>query len=304
MTSYKLFQFLSPSGSPELGILVADQAYRLPDSSLEAYLSDTGVQHERMKVLARGIADGDKTLEAIDLAAAQLVAPTLSAATVYACGANYPDHVENMSKVMNLPVIDVRAAGLPPFFFMIPGRTGFAAHAEDVDYPTGVQRLDFEAELAVIIGQHARDVSEKDALSYVAGYSCANDLSARDRLVRHQEGVGSPFRYDWIGMKVFPKSCPLGPYLTPAEFVADPEDLSIKTWVNEEVRQDSNTRHHIYSVAEQIAFLSSRFDLWPGDVIITGTPAGVGAETGRFISKGDTIRIKIGDLGALSTRIA
>ncbi|WP_244136072.1 MULTISPECIES: fumarylacetoacetate hydrolase family protein [unclassified Burkholderia] len=304
MASYKLFQFLPSSGSPELGIVVADQAYHLPDCTLEAYLTDVDVQHERMKALARRIADGDEMPEAIDLGVTRLVAPTLNAATIYACGANYRDHVEAMAKVMNITVNDPRASGAPPFFFMIPGRTGLAGHGEYVDYPGGVQKLDFEAELAVIIGRRARNVREADALSYVAGYSCANDLSARDRLIRRQEDVSSPFRADWMGAKVFPKSCPVGPFLTPAEYIADPEDLAIKTWVNDELRQDSNTKNHIYSIAEQIAFLSSLFDLFPGDVLITGTPAGVGAENGRFISTGDKIRIEVAGLGTLLTQIA
>jgi 2-keto-4-pentenoate hydratase/2-oxohepta-3-ene-1,7-dioic acid hydratase in catechol pathway len=304
VTSYKLFQFLPSSGSPELGIVVADQAYRLPDCTLEAYLADVGVQHEQMNALARRIADGDEIPEAIDLGATRLVAPTLDAATIYACGANYLDHIKAMSKVMNITVNDPHASGAPPFFFVIPGRTGLAGHGEHIDYPAGVQKLDFEAELAVIIGRRARNVSEADALSYVAGYSCANDLSARERLIRHHEDASSPFRFDWMGAKVFPKSCPVGPFLTPTEFIANPEDLAIKTWVNDELRQDSNTKNHVYSISEQVAFLSSRFDLWPGDVLITGTPAGVGAENGRFISTGDKVRIDIAGLGTLFTQIA
>ncbi|MEU6802609.1 fumarylacetoacetate hydrolase family protein [Streptomyces neyagawaensis] len=302
--SYKLFQSLPSPGSPELGIVVADQAYRLPECTLEAYLADVGVQHERMKELARRIADGDERPEAIDLGTTRLVAPTLNAATIYACGANYSDHLEAMAKAMNTVANDPRAGGASPFFFMIPGRTGLAGHGEHIDYPRGVQKLDFEAELAVIIGRRARDVSEADALSYVAGYSCANDLSVRERLIRHHEDASSPFRIDWLGSKVFPKSCPVGPFLTPSEFIADPENLAIKTWVNDELRQDSNTKNHIYSISEQIAFLSSRFDLWPGDVLITGTPAGVGAENGRFISAGDRVRIDIAGLGTLVTEIA
>ncbi|EOH6075700.1 fumarylacetoacetate hydrolase family protein [Burkholderia cenocepacia] len=302
--NYKLFQFLPSSGSPELGIVVADQAYRLSDCTLETYLTDVGAQHERMKELALRIAEGAELPETIDIGATRLVAPTLETATIYACGANYRDHVEAMAKVMNTVVNDPRASGAPPFFFMIPGRTGLAGHGEHVNYPSGVKRLDFEGELAVIIGRRARNVSEAGALSYVAGYSCANDLSARDRLVRPQEDASSPFRFDWIGAKVFPQSCPIGPVLTPSEYIADPEDLAIKTWVNDELRQDSNTKNHIYSISEQIAFLSSRFDLLPGDVLITGTPAGVGAENGRFLSKGDKIKIEIAGLGALSTRIA
>jgi 2-keto-4-pentenoate hydratase/2-oxohepta-3-ene-1,7-dioic acid hydratase in catechol pathway len=140
-------------------------------------------------------------------------------------------------------------------------------------------------------------------LSHVAGYSVANDLSARDLLRRDAVEASSPFRFDWIGHKCFPGSCPLGPYLTPAEFVGSPENLDIKLWVNDKLQQDSNTNNHLYSVAEQISYLSMHVTLYPGDVILTGTPAGVGMESGTFLSKGDRLRVWIDKLGTLETTI-
>jgi 2-keto-4-pentenoate hydratase/2-oxohepta-3-ene-1,7-dioic acid hydratase in catechol pathway len=146
-------------------------------------------------------------------------------------------------------------------------------------------------------------VTAETALDHVAGYMCANDLSARDHFVRDQADPSSPFRYDWIGHKSFNGSCPLGPVFTPAEFVGSPENLDIKLWVNGEIRQDSNTRNHLYNVAEQIAHLSARTDLYPGDVILTGTPAGVGMERGIFLKRGDVTKVWIDGLGELETRI-
>ena len=172
-----------------------------------------------------------------------------------------------------------------------------------VPFPARTQRLDWEAELAVVIGRRASSVEVASALDHVAGYMCANDLSARDHLVRENVDATSPFRFDWIGHKCFNGSCPLGPVFTPAEFVASPENLDIRLWLNGEIRQDSNTSNHLYGVAEQIAYLSERLDLYPGDVILTGTPAGVGMETGTFLKRGDVMKVWIEGLGELETRI-
>jgi 2-keto-4-pentenoate hydratase/2-oxohepta-3-ene-1,7-dioic acid hydratase in catechol pathway len=106
-----------------------------------------------------------------------------------------------------------------------------------------------------------------------------------------------------VGHKCFNGSCPLGPVFTPAQFVSSPEDLAIRLWLNGELRQDSNTRNHLYTVADQIAHLSERVDLLPGDILLTGTPAGVGMETGTFLKRGDVMRVSIDGLGELETRI-
>jgi 2-keto-4-pentenoate hydratase/2-oxohepta-3-ene-1,7-dioic acid hydratase in catechol pathway len=164
-------------------------------------------------------------------------------------------------------------------------------------------KLDWEVELAVVLGRRARNVSVVEALNYVAGYTIANDLSARDLIARTNVPIESPFRYDWIGQKCFDGSCPLGPFLVPAREVPDPQNLGIRLRVNGTLMQDSNTSQMIFSAAEQIAHLSSRLTLYPGDIILTGTPAGTGAEIGRFLAEGDLATAEVDGLGVLNTRI-
>ncbi|AKC80637.1 2-keto-4-pentenoate hydratase [Xanthomonas arboricola] len=233
-----------------------------------------------------------------------LLAPLTRPGAIYGAGANYRDHVEAMSRAFNMKlVLDPKSEGVPPWHFLKAGKANVIGHAQDVPYPAGTQKLDWEAELAVVIGRYCRAVSVDEALDYVAGYSCANDLSARDHLVRPAVDASSPFRFDWIGHKCFEGSCPLGPLLTPAAFVETPEDLDIRLWVNDELKQDSNTSNHLYGVAEQIAYLSTHMALHPGDIILTGTPAGVGMESGVFLQRGDTVRVWIDGLGELRNRI-
>lgn len=233
-----------------------------------------------------------------------LLSPVTRPGAIYGAGANYRDHVEAMGRAFNQKLIlDPKAEGVLPWHFLKSGAATVSGHRNSVPFPARTERLDWEAELAVVIGRKASSVRIAEALEYVAGYMCANDLSARDHLVRTKVDATSPFRFDWIGHKCFNGSCPMGPVFTPASFVASPENLGIKLWVNDELRQDSNTSNHLYGVAEQIAHLSERIDLLPGDVILTGTPAGVGMETGTFLKRGDVTRVWIEGLGHLETRI-
>lgn len=238
-------------------------------------------------------------------AAVQFLPPLTRCGVVYAAGANYRDHVEAMARAMNMAlVLDPKAEGIPPWHFIKAGQATLAAHEQEVSLPAHTQKLDWEAELAVVIGRRASKVSIEEALDYVAGYSCANDLSARDNLRRDKVDASSPFRFDWIGHKCFKGSCPIGPFITPSQYVESPEHLDIKLWVNDELKQDSNTSNHLYSVAEQINYLSHRLDLLPGDVLLTGTPAGTGAERGMFLKRGDVVKVWIDGLGELETRIS
>jgi 2-keto-4-pentenoate hydratase/2-oxohepta-3-ene-1,7-dioic acid hydratase in catechol pathway len=206
-----------------------------------------------------------------------------------------------MSRIQNLPMDpDPHTLGLNPWHFMKAGHCVVGPGAQVFSTSTA---LDWEAELAVVIGLRARNVGQDEALDYVAGYCAANDLSARERGKRDKIDPLSPFKYDWIAHKNFDGSCPLGPWLVPAFDVPDPQALAIKLWVNDTIRQDSNTDNMIFSIAEQIAHLSSIVTLHPGDVILTGTPAGVGAETGERLYSGDVVRITIDGLGDLITTI-
>jgi 2-keto-4-pentenoate hydratase/2-oxohepta-3-ene-1,7-dioic acid hydratase in catechol pathway len=162
------------------------------------------------------------------------------------------------------------------------------------------KKMDWEAELAVVIGRKARDLTLENALSCVAGYTVGNDLSARDLGFRPQLPESSPFRADWIRHKSFDGSCPLGPWITPAAYVSNPSKLAIKLWVNDTLKQNSNSGNMIFTIAEQISHLSTGITLYPGDVIMTGTPAGVGAGRGEFLKAGDVVKVEIAEIGSLT----
>lgn len=166
----------------------------------------------------------------------------------------------------------------------------------DVVRPSYTRELDYEGELAVVIGRRARDVPEADALGHVFGYALMNDISARD--MQRQE-------VQWTRAKGGDTFGPFGPWVTTADEVPDPQALAIRTWVNGEPRQDSTTALMVFTVAVLIAWCSASFTLEPGDVITTGTPEGVGA--GRtpptFLVPGDRVRVEIEGLGALENAI-
>lgn len=307
--TYKLFRYIVSAGTVRPGIRTDaghfDLGHALGSADIDSVLQDWAQMHAELKRLVcklNASAGGDT--QKLDESKLSFAPPLDRPGVIYAAGANYRDHVEAMGRAFNMQLtLDPRADGIPPWHFIKAGRATLAGHRQEVQYPANSQRLDWEAELAVVMGATASQVSVSDALQYIAGYTIANDLSARDNLIRGAVDASSPFRFDWIGHKCFTGACPLGPYLTPAEFVGSPEDLDIQLWVNNELRQDSNTRNHLYSVADQIAYLSQRITLYPGDVILTGTPAGVGMESGAFLSRGDVIRIRIASLGELETTI-
>lgn len=153
--------------------------------------------------------------------------------------------------------------------------------------------------MVAVIGRKAHNASVGEALDCVAGYTCGNDISARDHVFREALPPGSPFRADWTRHKSFDNACPLGPWIVPACYLSDPDHLGIRLWVNDQLKQDSDTDQMIFSIAEQIAALSAQITLHPGDMIMTGTPAGVGLSTGEFLKAGDVVRVEIAEIGVL-----
>ncbi len=170
--------------------------------------------------------------------------------------------------------------------------------------PRYARNVDWEIELAAVIGRPARNVPLERALDHVAGYTIANDLSARDAGRRGPVPDLSPFKWDWTSHKSFEGSCPLGPWIVPAAAIGDPQALGLKLWVNDVLKQDSNTGKMIFTTAEQIAHLSTRITLHPGDLVLTGTPAGVGAGRGEFLKAGDVVKLSIEKIGTLTNTCA
>ncbi len=173
-----------------------------------------------------------------------------------------------------------------------------AASGEEIPIPAGSTQMDYEGELGIVIGRRAQGVEVADALSYVFGYCVGNDVSARDLQFRTTQ---------WLLGKSCDKFCPIGPYLVTADEVANPDGLAIRTWVNGELRQDSNTSDMIFACAQIVAYASHYMTLEPGDVILTGTPEGVitGYPEDRrvWLKSGDEVAVEVEGLGRLVNRL-
>jgi 2-keto-4-pentenoate hydratase/2-oxohepta-3-ene-1,7-dioic acid hydratase in catechol pathway len=185
-----------------------------------------------------------------------------------------------------------------PVFFLKPPTTSLVGQGRSVRYPIQSAQLDYEIELAVVIGRRGRRIGREHAMDHVAGYTIGLDLSARD-WQRHPKHAA---KFDLFGGKAFDDSCPLGPAIVPARFV-DEQSLRLQLRLNGTVRQDASTSDMIWSVPEQIALISEHVTLEPGDVIMTGTPAGVGLSTGTWLAAGDRLEGRITGLGALCVEI-
>lgn len=214
------------------------------------------------------------TDETVRLPEARLLAPTPFSKAI-CIGLNYRDHAEELG----LPI------PADPVVFLKPSTT-ILGPGEGIIKPTMCSRLDYEAELAVVIKKRARFVSIDEAASYILGYSCANDVTARDL---------QPKTGQWTVAKGFDTFCPYGPFISDE---VDPSALVIESRVNGETRQSSNTRHLIFSVPVLVSYLSRVMTLLPGDIILTGTPGGIGP-----MEPGDTVEISISGLGTLQNPI-
>jgi 2,4-diketo-3-deoxy-L-fuconate hydrolase len=242
--------------------------------------------------------ESEQLEDPLALADCTLLPPIGDPPNVYMAGANYADHAREMRDLP--PEVPVPRHPRGPFFFLKP-TTSLIGHGSAVAIGDGVKRLDWEVELAVVIGRRAERVPESAVLDHVAGYTIANDVSARDMFVR--QDAEPPFTYDWFGQKGWATSCPLGPWLLPARDCPAPGELALGLSLNDEPMQDSNTSQMLFSIEELIAYLSRIVPLVPGDLICTGTPAGVGAARGRFLAPGDVMRAEIEGIGVLENPV-
>jgi 2-keto-4-pentenoate hydratase/2-oxohepta-3-ene-1,7-dioic acid hydratase in catechol pathway len=227
---------------------------------------------------------------------AQLVAPITYPRKVLCAGANFYNHAAEMGTTRPDPKD-------PPFFFLKPPTTTVVGPFADIHVPDVPNAgLDWEIELAVVIGRRAKAVSVEEALAIVAGYAVSNDLSARSRFPR-PTAVQAPFAWDWLAHKALDESCPLGPGITPAWLVDDPERLGLRLTVNGITKQDSSTAEMVVKIAVLISDASRWVTLEPGDVLLTGTPAGVGMPRKDFLKDGDVVVAEIDGLGRLQNTI-
>jgi 2-keto-4-pentenoate hydratase/2-oxohepta-3-ene-1,7-dioic acid hydratase in catechol pathway len=304
---YKLLSYQAGRDA-RAGVLVGERVFDAAKATgVASYASVLAILQDwtrARRLLARAagrIESGKARGPGTPLGRTRLRAPVLYPGNIYCAGANYTDHMAEMARAQGQPPgPTMKELGEKPWHFVKTSRSSVVGPGARVKLPVYSQMVDWEVELAAVIGTVARDVPVEKALRCVAGYTIADDLSARDVMKRDKNPATSPFHYDWLSQKCFDGSCPLGPWIVPADDIADPQDLALKLWVNDTLMQDSNTGRMIFDTAEQIAMLSSRVTLQPGDLILTGTPAGVGMPRRVFLKPGDRVRLWIESIGELS----
>ncbi|CAH1212336.1 putative protein YisK [Paenibacillus allorhizoplanae] len=233
------------------------------------------------------VSDTDKTAYLLDETTLTLGSCVTHPNKIICVGLNYRRHAEETyAQIPQYPILFNKF------------NNALAGHGEDISLPKVSEKVDYEAELAIVIGKTAKYISKEQALSHVFGYCNANDLSARDLQVRTQQ---------WLLGKSCDQFAPIGPYIVTADEVGNPNDLEIKTVVNGEVRQHSNTSDMIFHCDEIVSYISQHMTLMPGDIILTGTPEGVvlGYPPDRqvYLKDGDIVTIEIEKLGALTNRM-
>ncbi|HEY0450194.1 fumarylacetoacetate hydrolase family protein [Actinophytocola sp.] len=235
---------------------------------------------------------------ALPVADVELLAPLLRPGKLLAAAANYQDHVTESGA----PPLD--RSRLSPRLFLKPS-TSIVGPGADIPLPTVSKEVDWEAELGVVIGATARDVPVEAALDIVVGYLTSNDVSARSMDFGYERDTGDKavWFFDWLAGKWLDGFAPLGPYLVTADEVPDPQALELTLDVNGQRKQHGSTKDMIFSCAELVSFASTLMTLEPGDVLLTGTPSGVGAATGEYLKAGDEMSVTVAGLGTLTNRM-
>jgi 2,4-didehydro-3-deoxy-L-rhamnonate hydrolase len=300
--SFRLLSYQPPNGSaPRTGLLVDEKIADLAaivgshasDIDFASALSVIQNWDEALPILESAAADITAP-EQWPMSDVTLKAPLLYPTNIFCAAANYQDHFKEMSgKEADKSTFN------PYFFTKAPHQTVIGTDAP-ILRPKITEMMDWEVEIAVVIGRSGRNIKLEDALDHVAGYTIINDLSARNFLKRLDWPNMSS---DWLWQKSFDTAAPMGPWITPKSEIADPHNLYLKTWVNDALEQDSHSKYMVFSIEEQIQALSEHFTLLAGDVIATGTGGGVGHRKGRYLNPGDTCRLEVEGLGSISNPV-
>lgn len=283
------FAMFSHEGGARIGIVEGDEIVDLSTAS-ERLPTDLGVLLQGGQELLQIAGDLRRRARRLPLADVRLRAPIASPRKVLGLGLSFKSHVQEI-RDRKLPM------EIPPHQVWFNKQvTAVNGPFDPIHLPRVSSKLDYEGELAVVIGRRARHVQRADASRVIAGYMVCNDVSVRDWQRRSPTAT--------LG-KSFDTHAPTGPWLTTADEIANPQSLRIRTWVDGELRQDGNTDDFIYSIGEMIEELSTVFTLEPGDILATGTPAGVGAlmQPPRFLTTNQIVRVEVEGLGHIENRV-
>lgn len=311
-TPFALGNFAAGAAAPFAGLVVDGRVHNIADILPSATNTSEILRDwdRSIDILAEFAADGARrdgtpSHSASDLRTLPPVAPT---GQILAAGANYREHVIQMTVAHRLGdlgatadelreqaarEIDERARTGEPYVW-VGASSAVCGANDDVRLPAVGSDHDWELELGVVIGREAYQVAEEDALDHVAGYTICNDLTTRSLVPRADIPMMGT---DWMRSKNHPTFFPTGPYLVPARFVPDPQNLDITLALNGTVMQQGNTGDMVFGIARLISYISSRVLLLPGDMVITGSPQGNGSHWGRFLQDGDVMESTITGLG-------
>jgi 2-keto-4-pentenoate hydratase/2-oxohepta-3-ene-1,7-dioic acid hydratase in catechol pathway len=293
----------SKEGSVSVGILTGDGLIDIvsswdgsdPPGSVIEILERGPACFEKLAVVEKSAG------QLMPLNSVKLLAPIPRPGKILALAGNYVEHIKEAG--LKLGLSDSPRLTTVPRPFIMPA-TAVANPGDEISWPVYSETIDYELELAVVIGRKAKAVGAEKAPEVIAGYTIVNDVSARtvtfkkDRAVRPWDEF-----YDWLNGKWADGFCPMGPYLLTADEIEDVQHLDMKLTVNGQVRQKANTSQMIHTVTQIVSFLSHLMTLEPGDIIATGTPSGVGLATGDYLKAGDRIEATIDKLGTLANTL-
>jgi 2,4-didehydro-3-deoxy-L-rhamnonate hydrolase len=314
-TAFKLGTFSRQGGKPFVAIVLGDDVVELAAASavsthtgaltspgsIDGLLQDWDANFSRLQNL---VADLEKKglPGAVKLEGLRALPPVLRPGKMFYAAQNFQEHVDEMLRAGMTPASGPKFTGekstSEPYLFLKAPSTLAGAH-DEIAIPTGLKKIDWEAEIALAIGKSGKRIKAERALEHVAGFMTTNDVSARDLQIRADR---PGLRSDWLNGKSHDNFAPMGPFLVPRAFVPDHKNLFIRLSVNGEVKQDGNTSQFIFTPEEQIEYASHVLTLDSGDIFSCGTCGGVGQGTNTFLKAGDVMETEIESLGKMSNR--
>jgi 2-keto-4-pentenoate hydratase/2-oxohepta-3-ene-1,7-dioic acid hydratase in catechol pathway len=283
----RIIRFSRDNGPAQLGLLIGDQAIAMSDLIADAP-TDTRAAIANWDALAPRLLAAVPAGKGMPVDAVKLLCPLGATEKMMAIGLNYADHIEEARDTgLTIPTEQVWFSKQP---------NSLAGPFDGIELPKVSDKLDYEVELVAVIGKGGRHISREDAKNHVFGYAVGNDVSVRDWQTKTAQ---------WVLGKSFDTHGPIGPAIVTSDELGDPHGLTIQSYVNGELRQNSNTKHLVFDVWAQIEELSKVMTLKPGDVIFTGTPGGVGLafKPPRFLKVGDVVRCEIEKIGAIENTV-